>query len=120
MDNMKKTQEIKAHNIATTIFDFHMESDIFAQLDVAEKLQLLSEKVDILKKKFKSKPFAQLVAKRILWIIEDYVQEKGLCPDCFLETSYVTVTRQTYWQPEDRKMVCHHCGWSEACKEQGA
>ncbi|PLS18863.1 hypothetical protein CVD28_00235 [Bacillus sp. M6-12] len=114
MDNMNKAQELKAHNVANEMFTFHMENERFSTLNVAEKLELLSDKTDTLKKVFKTKPFAQLVAKRLLWIMEDYVKDNDLCPDCFQELSYRTITRQTYWQPEEGEQCCDQCGWSEA------
>lgn len=114
MNNTKKAQELKSHNVATTIFNFHMESDKFSNLHDTEKLEMLGEKVDTLKTSFTTKPFALLVAKRLLWIMEDYTKEHNLCPDCFQETSYQTICRQTYWQPEEGKVYCDHCGWSEA------
>jgi thymidine kinase len=114
MNSMKKAQELKAQNVATDIFNFHMESDRFKNLDNTEKLELLSEKVDTLKTKFKQKPFALIVAKRLLWMMEDYSKENDLCPDCFQETSYQVISRQTYWQPEEGKLCCEYCGWGEA------
>lgn len=114
MNSMNKAQKLKAQHVATEIFDFHMESDRFNNLNTTEKLELLLGKVDTLNTRFKAKPFATLVAKRIQWIMEDYTKDKNLCPDCFQEASYQTVLRQTYWQPEEGKICCYHCGWNEA------
>lgn len=114
MNNTKKVQELKAHNVANDIFSFHMETIRFSDRNDREKLAILSEKAYTLNTVFQDKAFAQLVAKRILWIIEDYVKEQALCPGCFQGTEYRTTHHQTYWKPEEGELYCEDCGWKEA------
>lgn len=114
MSNMSLLQERKAQRVATMIFDFHVESQVFDGLNDTERLEVLSEKIHVLKTRFKEKPFAQLVAKHLLWAMEDYARDQQLCPECYHKTKYKPLFRKTYWQPEAGKYFCDYCGWSEA------
>jgi len=113
MSNMALLQERKAQRVATVIFEFHMNSKLFDRLDATEKLGVLSDKIYVLKTRFKEKPFAQLIAKYLLWTIDDYTRENLLCPECYHKTRYTPLLRKNYWQSEAGKLVCDHCGWSE-------
>jgi hypothetical protein len=114
MSNTISLQEQRAQRVAMIIFDFHMKSRFFDGLNDVERLEILSDKIRVLKTQFKEKIFAQLVAKRLRWIIDDYIKENHLCPGCYHEVKYRPLLRKTYWQPEAGEWFCDCCGWSEA------
>jgi len=111
---LEKILDIRAKVVAKSIFDFHLESELFCHFDTKEKLEILSEKVYTLKTKFQDKHYAQLVAKYVVWFIDEYVEEHQLCPDCFTGLKYQTIYKPTYYQPESGCLVCNNCGYQEA------
>jgi len=111
---MNLNSKNKANKVATTFFTCYMGNEKYQELSISEKLQNLSEKVVILKKKYNHKLHSRLVAKHLLWLIEEYATEHNLCPDCFIETTYQTTRRETYFEQEEGKLCCNDCGWSEA------
>lgn len=110
-----KQLEARAKHFSAIIFEFHMESEIYDGYDVDEKLAIICEKIDILKERGKKdKKYALAVAKRLSWLVSDFIEENQLCADCYKSLHYKTVMKQTYSDSEVGVQYCKECGYEEA------
>lgn len=100
---------MKAFNVATKIFDFHMKSSRFEETSDKVRLETLSKKAETLKTDFSYKELAVLVSERLEWFMDDYMRENNICLECFEKVSQKSTFLQTYWEREEGDLVCESC-----------